>query len=120
MELIPGCYSLEKVGEDEYLGQIRVGLAGISGNYHTKVRIIDKVPPHHLYFYGEVSGKTGVFKGHATIDLQEEGEYCLFLYQADGIISGALSTFNPRYIEGVVQTLLKLGFSKFARKVSSN
>jgi carbon monoxide dehydrogenase subunit G len=117
MDLIPGCYSLEKIGEDEFQGQIRVGLAGMSGNYDTIIRVVDSVPPRHCRLSGKVSGKTGVIKGNANINLREAEKACLFLYQAEGIITGALATFNPRYIEGIVQTLLKMGISKLASKL---
>lgn len=119
MDLIPGCYSLEKIGEDEFLGQIRIGLAGISGNYDTRIRVVDSIPPQHCRLSGKVSGKSGVIKGNADLSLQEEDKACLFIYQADGIITGALATFNPRYIEGIVQTLLKMGISRLARKVAT-
>ena len=45
VDIIPGCESLDYIGEGEYTGKIQLGLAGISGNYDTHIRIVGSNPP---------------------------------------------------------------------------
>ena len=119
MEIIPGCKSLEVNEKGNYHGKIQIGLAGISGNFITNIRIVDTDPPQFCRFSGEVSGSSGVITGSAEIILAEEDENCLIVYNANGIITGALGYFNPRYIEGITQTLIKHGLNKLERNLNT-
>ena len=42
---IPGCESLEKIGEDEYRMKMKMVLASLSGAFEGKVKIADQAPP---------------------------------------------------------------------------
>ena len=42
---IEGCEQMEKTGEDSYDAKLRIGVAGVKGNYNGKVRITEKKPP---------------------------------------------------------------------------
>ena len=116
MSLIPGCQQLEQVGPDEYRGQIQVGVAAVSGIYESYVRVVEREPPHKCRFEGEVSGATGTIKGDASFTLKEVNEHnSLIEYQAKGMITGALAKLSPRFVEGVSQTLIKLGLATLNR-----
>ena len=116
MSLIPGCQQLEQVGPDEYQGHIQVGVAAVSGIYESYVRVVEREPPHKCRFEGEVSGATGTIKGDASFTLKEVNEHnSLIEYQAKGMITGALAKLSPRFVEGVSQTLIKLGLATLNR-----
>jgi carbon monoxide dehydrogenase subunit G len=112
MSLMPGCQQLEQVSPDEYRGQIQVGIAAVSGTYDTYVKVVERDPPHVCRLEGEISGATGSIRGEAAFNLKEvdEGD-SLIEYQAKGMITGALAKLSPRFVEGVAQTLIKLGLA---------
>src|SRR5262249_32018645 len=56
---IPGCESLEKIGENEYKMKMKMALASISGAFEGKVRITDQVPPTSFRLIVEGAGKIG-------------------------------------------------------------
>ncbi len=120
MSLIPGCQQLEQVSTDEYRGRIQVGIAAVSGTYDTYVRVVEHAPPHRCRFKGEISGATGTIKGEASFTLKEVEE-CnnLIEYQAKGIITGALAKLSPRFVEGVAQTLIKLGLANLNKQLQA-
>jgi carbon monoxide dehydrogenase subunit G len=73
---------------------------------------------HHCSFEGEVTGSAGIIKGVASFTLQEvEPHSSLIKYQAEGLITGSLAKLGPRFVEGVVQTLLKLGLANLNRQL---
>jgi carbon monoxide dehydrogenase subunit G len=120
MDLIPGCQQLEQVGPDEYRGQIQVGIAAVSGTYNTYVRVVERDAPHRCRFEGEVSGATGTIKGEATFTLKEvEDRSNVIEYQAKGMITGALAKLSPRFVEGVAQTLIKLGLANLNKNLQT-
>ena len=115
--LIPGCQSIEQVAQDEYRGRVQVGIASVSGIYDTFVRVARHEPPGYCQFEGEISGPTGLIKGTATFTLKEVEEKSLIDYQAQAMITGALAKLSPRFIEGVVSTLIKLGLANLNKQV---
>jgi carbon monoxide dehydrogenase subunit G len=117
MGLIPGCQSIEQVSPDEYRGQVQVGVASVSGIYDTYVKIHSFHPPVTCQFQGEISGPTGLVKGTATFTLKKFGEKCTLDYQAQGLVTGALAKLSPRFIEGLVNTLLKIGLANLNKQV---
>jgi kynurenine formamidase/carbon monoxide dehydrogenase subunit G len=117
MSLIPGCQKLEQVSPGEYRGQIQVGVASVSGVYDTYVRVVRNEPPAHCHFKGEVSGPTGTIQGEASFTLKEVEQKNLVEYQAQALITGALAKLNPRFIEGVVNSLIKLGLASLNRQL---
>lgn len=119
MKLIPGCQGLEQVSPTEYKGNIRVGFASISGEYNTFVRILDQAPPEHCAFEGEVSGPTGIAKGDASFSLEEVDGKTVISYQTNALITGALSSLNPRFIEGAIKTLVQLGLSSLNKQLKN-
>lgn len=118
--LIPGCRSLEEVEHGYYRGQIQVGIAGVGGIYNTSVQVIETNPPKYCCFSGEVSGKSGLITGEAEIDLIDLDCECKIIYQASGIITGALSKINSRYLENIAQSFINMGLAKLARIIKSN
>jgi len=119
MEMIPGCQRLERVGVDEYRGQIQIGVAGVSGTYDTYVTVVEQIPPGYCRFEGEVSGATGTIKGQASFQLKEVERNSQVTYEAQTIITGALAKLSPRFIEGTVQMLIKLGMARLNRQLKA-
>lgn len=118
MSLIPGCQQLEQGSPDEYRGQVQIGVASISGVYDTRVRIVDHEPLQCCRFEGEVSGPTGVITGEASFSLQEVDDSNLIAYEGKALITGALARLNPRFIEGVVQSLINMGLARLDEQCS--
>jgi 2-furoyl-CoA dehydrogenase large subunit len=115
--LIPGCQSIGQVSPGEYRGQVQVSLASMSGTYDTCVKVLSHMPPESCRFEGEISGPTGLIKGAGTFHLEEAEEKCLLQYRAEALVTGALSRLSPRFIEGAVNTFLKIGLAKLNQQV---
>jgi carbon monoxide dehydrogenase subunit G len=49
----------------------------------------------------------------------EEHDKSLIEYQAKGLITGALAKLSPRFIEGVAQTLIKLGLANLNKQLQA-
>ena len=66
---MPGCESLEKIGEDEYRMKMKMALASLSGAFEGKVRITDQTPPSSFRLMVEGTGKIGFMKGDGLLKL---------------------------------------------------
>ena len=119
VQLIPGCQQLIQINENEYKGIIQVGIASVSGVYETYVRIVQAIPEEYCHLHGEVIGGTGTINGEAKFNLSDNGDRAFLLYEGEALITGALATLNPRFLVGVIQTLIRLGFVVFDRKLNN-
>jgi carbon monoxide dehydrogenase subunit G len=117
LEIIPGCESLEYNDEGVYHGNIRIGVPGLSGNYLTRICTVEADPPRFCRYEGEVRRNNGCITGNAEIFLSEESDKCQIDYRAKGIITGALSKINSRFIAGIAHALIRHGISNFERKI---
>lgn len=124
--IIPGCERLEQTDEDTYAANIKLGLAGVRGDYSGTVRISDQQPPERYHLHGDGRGKPGFAKGDGTIELVAETDGTTTLrYSADAQVGGPVAGIGQRLIEGaaksiVNQSLKALSAELEARHAPSN
>lgn len=116
MELIPGCGHIEQVSATEYRGEISVGAAAITGAYQTLVTILERRDPAFCRMAGEVSGPTGTISGEAAFSLKEVEDQTELSYEGKALITGALSTISPRFIESFARMMIRQGLSRLNRQ----
>jgi carbon monoxide dehydrogenase subunit G len=103
---IPGCLSLEQVGEDEYRMNVSVGVGAIKGTYAGEVRLSDQNRPQSYVMHASGSGAPGQVKAVVTIELAEfgPGETTL-TYSADAVVGGPVAGVGQRMITGVAKRM---------------
>jgi carbon monoxide dehydrogenase subunit G len=112
MQLLPGCDQVEQVAPDEYRGRLTLRVPGIAGTYETWVRVLESEPPRLCRFRGEAAGPGGSVQGQASFSLQPDAGQTHLAYQGDAVIGGPLAAMNPRFAEGVAQTLIRQGLAR--------
>lgn len=104
---IPGCDKLETIGENEYSGEINVGIAAVKGLYKGKVKLEDLQPPRHYKILVDGKGKQGFIKGTGTLDLESKGpSETLLSYAGDAQIGGPLASVGQRMVDGAAKTMI--------------
>ena len=117
---IPGAGKLEKVGENEYTGEINVGLAAVKGMYQGRVKLEDLQPPKHYRIVVDGKGKQGFIKGTGTLDLEGTGaNETTLTYAGDAQIGGPLASVGQRMIDGASKTMLTQFFVAMEAEVKA-
>ena len=80
---MPGCESLDKIGEDEYRMKMKMALASLSGNFDGKVRITEQSPPNSFKLMVEGSGKVGFMKGEGLLKFTPKDTGTEVSYEGD-------------------------------------
>jgi uncharacterized protein len=111
---MPGCESLDKIGEDEYRMKMKMALASLSGNFDGKVRITDSVPPESFKLMVEGSGKIGFMKGEGNLKFTPKDEGTDVSYEGDVQIGGTIAAVGQRLIDGTAKMMIKRFFEKVA------
>ena len=110
---IEGCEQMEKTGDDSYDAKLKIGVAGIKGNYTGKVRIAEKKPPGSFTLQAEGNGAPGWVKGTAKIQISPKGERSELQCDADGQAGGLIAAVGSRLIEAAGKKML----NDFLRKI---
>ena len=111
---MPGCESLEKIGEDEYRMKMKMALASLSGNFDGKVRITEQSPPHSFKLMVEGSGKVGFMKGEGTLKFAPTDAGTEVSYEGDVQVGGTIAAVGQRLIDGTAKMMIKRFFEKVA------
>jgi hypothetical protein len=109
---IPGCLSLEQVGDDEYKMQVAVGVGAVRGTYAGEVRLADKQRPARYVMHASGAGAPGQVRATVNIGLEGNDDGATTLtYSADAVVGGAVAGVGQRMISGVAKRMAGQFFS---------
>jgi uncharacterized protein len=112
LNLIPGCDSVEQISPDEYRCRMTLRVPAIAGSYEARVKVLEYEEPSFCRIRGEATGPGGGVQGQANFRLAPEGDQTRIEYLGDALISGPLAGMNPRFAEGVAQTMIRQGLAR--------
>lgn len=109
---MPGCESLERIGEDEYAMRMKMALASVSGLFQGKVRATDPNPPESFRLIVEGTGKIGFMKGDGLLKLVEADGGTVVNYEGDVQVGGTIAAVGQRLIDTTAKMLIKKFFDR--------
>lgn len=105
--VVPGCESLAEVGENQFEGTIKIGIAGIKGVYSGKIRLEDVNAPTSYKLVAAGKGSNGVVDGVGFVELEPlEGGKTNLKYSGEAQIGGMLASVGQRLIDGASKQLI--------------
>jgi len=105
--VVPGCESLNDLGDNHYEGVVKIGIAGIKGSYSGKIRLEDIEAPKHYKLVAAGKGSNGVVDAVGTVDLETLADGTTQLnYGGEAQIGGMLASVGQRLIEGAARQLI--------------
>lgn len=117
---IPGCESLEKVGDDKLKATAAVKIGPISAKFTGNVLISDLDPPNSYRISGEgQGGVAGFAKGGANVRLREEGPVTVLNYDVKAQVGGKIAQLGARLIDATSKQMADLFFDRFTEEVSA-
>ena len=102
---IPGCESLEQVGDDEYKMNVTVGVGAIRGTYAGEVRLSDQQRPSSYVMHASGAGGPGNVRATVTINLEPHADGTALTYSADAVVGGPVAGVGQRMISGVAKRM---------------
>lgn len=117
---IPGCESLEVVGENQFKATVVTKIGPIKAKFNGQVELKDMNPPNSYTISGSGSaGAMGAAKGNAYVSLSDAPDGTLLEYKVDADISGKIAQLGSRLIQSTAGILAGQFFKTFSEKVSS-
>jgi carbon monoxide dehydrogenase subunit G len=103
---IPGCESLEQVGDDSYRMNVSVGVGAVRGTYAGEVKLTDQQRPSSYVMHASGAGAPGNARATVTINLEpSDGGKTNLTYSADAVIGGPVAGVGQRMITGVAKRM---------------
>ena len=102
---IPGCESLELIGERTYAATLKAGVGSIKGAFKGTVRLEDMRPPEHYRIVVEGKGIVGFAKGSANFDLLEQDGSTMINYSGELQVGGTIAGVGQRMIQGAAKMM---------------
>ena len=111
---IPGCESIDKQSDNEYLLTMTARVGPVSAKFKGKMTLLDVQAPdaYTLLFEGQ-GGVAGFAKGQASVRLVPEGDGTKLGYAVKAMVGGKLAQVGARLIDGVAKKLSEQFFSAF-------
>src|SRR4051812_20879025 len=103
--VMPGCEKLELV-DGHYIGDIKVKVGPIQGNFTGKVDLKDKVEPESYTMVVDGRGAPGFVKATAHVKLAAEGDSTRVHYDTDAQIGGKIASVGQRLIEASARAIV--------------
>jgi carbon monoxide dehydrogenase subunit G len=117
-QAIPGCESMEPIGNDEYKAILKIGVAAVRGTFEGKVRIGDKKPSESYRLAAEGSGGPGFVRSDTLISFADSGAGTRVSYSADVQIGGLIAGVGQRMLGGVSKMMADQFFNKMSELVT--
>jgi carbon monoxide dehydrogenase subunit G len=117
---VPGCESIEKTAENEYVVMMTARIGPVSAKFKGKLALSDLDPPnsYSLAFEGQ-GGVAGFGKGGAKVQLLPEGGNTKLTYQVKANVGGKLAQIGSRLVDAAAKKLSEEFFNAFNAKVAS-
>ena len=118
--ITPGCERLEQIDENRYSADIKLGLAGVRGDYSGTIMITEQRAPEHYRLAGDGRGKPGFARGAGTVDLEAQPDGGTVLrYNADIQVGGPVAQVGQRLIDAAAKSIMNQGFKAFAAELEA-
>jgi carbon monoxide dehydrogenase subunit G len=115
---IPGCESLQQVGEDSYTMVVSAGVGAIRGKYAGEVRLSDLSFPKSYVMHAAGSGGPGSVRATVQINLAPSDGGTELTYSADAVVGGAVAGVGQRMITGVAKRMAGQFFSAVDKELA--
>ena len=116
---IPGCTSMEKIGENELKATASMKIGPISAKFAGKVTLADIDPPNGYTISGEgAGGVAGFAKGGATVALTDDGDGTLLKYDVKAQVGGKIAQLGARLIDATAKQMSDQFFDRFTARLT--
>jgi hypothetical protein len=116
---IPGCESLQQVGEDSYTMVVSAGVGAIRGKYAGEVKLADLNRPTSYVMHASGSGGPGSVRATVPISLEAVDGGTKLTYSAEAVVGGAVAGVGQRMITGVAKRMAGQFFSAIDAELSA-
>ena len=115
--VIPGCYRLDRLGDNSYRAEVSLGVGPVRGRFEASVALSELDPPHGVRLSGALSGPLGASSGGGRVRLNPEGGGTRVRYDYRVEISGKVAAVGGRMLDGATRIVIGQFFERLAAEI---
>lgn len=105
---LPGTKSLDKVGENEYVGEMNVRVGPVAGLFMGRLVVSNEIPPESCTLSVEGKGSPGFINGTGNVILNDQGAgTTLMKYEGEVQIGGKLASVGQRLLDTASKSTIR-------------
>ena len=114
---IPGCDSLQKVGDNEFAAIVTAAIGPVRAKFNTILSLEDLNPPESYRLVGKGKATVGFGSGSAQVQLRDNGHGTLLSYNASFKVGGKLAQIGSRLVLGATKKTADDFFGAFSKEL---
>jgi carbon monoxide dehydrogenase subunit G len=123
-KIMPNCQVLEKVGEGEYEGKIKLQVGPVQGVFQGKVTLSQLQPPdsYHMHVVGK--GPAGVVDGEGDVRLESAADAgdsgkTVMHYVGEAKVSGRIASIGQRLMDTSARAITKQSLENLEKQIEA-
>jgi 2-furoyl-CoA dehydrogenase large subunit len=116
--VIPGCHSLQKIGENRYRADVTVGIGLVKARYEAEIALSELDPPRSLRLAGSGLSSLGAARGSGRVTLEPIATGTRLSYDYRAEVSGKVAAVGSRMLEGAAKIVLGQLFEQLGRQAT--
>ena len=116
---LPGCESMEPIGERRYRAVLTLGIAAITGRYEGTVEMVDLDPPNAYRLVVEGRGKPGFVTGGGALSLTAEDGGTVVAVDGTVQVGGTIARVGQRLLGSVSKMMMDRFFACLQKRLAS-
>ena len=117
---LPGCESLDPIGDNKYRATLTMGIAAVTGRYEGTVEMLDLEPPTTYRLAVEGRGKPGFVNGGAAISLTETNGATVVAVNGTVQVGGTIARVGQRLLGSVSKMTMDRFFACLQQRLSTS
>jgi carbon monoxide dehydrogenase subunit G len=116
---LPGCESLEQVGENDFQGALNVQVGPVKGQFQGTLQLSDLRPLEGYHMKLDGKGPAGFMNGEGDLRLADSGGSTILTYDLDAQVGGRVAGVGQRLIESSAKSITRQGLEGLARELTA-
>ncbi len=116
-KVMPNCQALEKTGEGEYEGKIKIQVGPVQGAFQGKVTLSDLQAPSSYHMQVQGKGPAGVVDGEGAVRLETVDGKTLMHYTGEAKVSGRIASIGQRLMETSARAITKQSLENLEQQI---
>ncbi len=118
--VLPGAEKLERTGENEFEGALRMKVGPVQGDFQGKVKLENIDAPNGYTMLVDGRGAMGFVKATGNLKLSPDGERTHLVYDGDAQVGGRLAAVGQRLVESSARAIIAQSLEGLNAAVKAN
>jgi carbon monoxide dehydrogenase subunit G len=116
-KVMPNCQALEKTGEGEYEGKMKIQVGPVQGLFQGKVTLSDLQEPSSYHMHVQGKGPAGVVDGEGAVHLEGVDGKTVMHYTGEAKVSGRIASIGQRLMDTSARAIIKQSLENLEQQI---